>query len=52
MTTRDWNRHYAAGDLSWDTGVPDAHLVWGRVEGTVMSNANAQILEQAEDTTV
>jgi methyl halide transferase len=24
---RDWNESYANGDLPWDTGVPDEHLV-------------------------
>ena len=27
MPERDWNAHYAAGDLPWDTGRPDEHLV-------------------------
>lgn len=27
MPERDWNARYAEGDLPWDTGVPDHHLV-------------------------
>ena len=27
MTQPDWNSRYAAGDLPWDTGTPDRHLV-------------------------
>ena len=27
MPQPDWNSRYAAGDLPWDTGVPDEHLV-------------------------
>lgn len=27
MTTRDWDRHYAEGEVPWDTGEPDPHLV-------------------------
>ena len=32
---RDWNASYAEGDLPWDTGTPDEHLV-GTVEGGVV----------------
>ena len=28
------------------------HAMWGRVEGTVMSNARAQIISQVEDVTL
>lgn len=27
MTERDWNAHYAADELPWDTGEPEPHLV-------------------------
>jgi SAM-dependent methyltransferase len=27
MAHRDWNASYATGELPWDTGVPDEHLV-------------------------
>lgn len=27
MTQHDWNAHYTAGELPWDTGEPDEHLV-------------------------
>jgi SAM-dependent methyltransferase len=27
MTEHDWNANYAAGELPWDTGVPDEQLV-------------------------
>jgi SAM-dependent methyltransferase len=27
MAQRDWNASYASGELPWDTGVPDEHLV-------------------------
>lgn len=27
MSHPDWNEHYAGGNLPWDTGVPDEHLV-------------------------
>ncbi|HEX8953476.1 MAG TPA: methyltransferase domain-containing protein, partial [Polyangia bacterium] len=27
MPHHDWNARYAEGDLPWDTGVPDGHLV-------------------------
>jgi SAM-dependent methyltransferase len=27
MARRDWNESYAAGELPWDTGRPDEHLV-------------------------
>ena len=27
MAERDWNAFYAAGDLPWDTGAPDEHLM-------------------------
>lgn len=35
MSSRDWNAHYAEGNLPWDTGVPDRHLV-NVVEGGVL----------------
>lgn len=27
MPERDWDQHYASGELPWDTGDPDPHLV-------------------------
>jgi SAM-dependent methyltransferase len=27
MAHPDWNERYAAGELPWDTGAPDAHLI-------------------------
>ncbi len=27
MTKRDWDQHYIAGELPWDTGEPDRHLI-------------------------
>jgi SAM-dependent methyltransferase len=27
MVTQDWNDHYVRGELPWDTGEPDPHLV-------------------------
>lgn len=27
MAVRDWNEHYVRGELPWDTGEPDLHLV-------------------------
>ena len=27
MSERDWDQHYASGELPWDTGDPDRHLV-------------------------
>jgi SAM-dependent methyltransferase len=27
MSQRDWNESYKSGDLPWDTGTPDEHLV-------------------------
>lgn len=35
MPHPDWNESYARGDLPWDTGVPDLHLV-GLVERGVL----------------
>jgi len=26
MSKRDWNEHYASGQLPWDTGIPSEHL--------------------------
>lgn len=35
MSERDWNAHYAADELPWDTGEPDAHLIELIDAGTV-----------------
>lgn len=40
MTQRDWNASYATGDLPWDTGTPDEHLV-ALVEGGVIAPGRA-----------
>lgn len=36
MPHRDWNESYAAGDMPWDTGEPDNHLVEFMRSGTVV----------------
>jgi methyl halide transferase len=35
MTKRDWDGHYATGELPWDTGVPEGHLVVAVDGGTI-----------------
>lgn len=35
MSKQDWNEHYASGNLPWDTGQPDPHLVQLIEAGTI-----------------
>jgi SAM-dependent methyltransferase len=35
MATRDWDDHYASGNLPWDTGKPEPHLVELIERGTI-----------------
>ncbi len=39
----DWNANYASGDLPWDTGVPDEHLVHAVTSGTIAKGRALEI---------
>ncbi|MGE0711136.1 MAG: class I SAM-dependent methyltransferase [Planctomycetota bacterium] len=41
MSERDWDEHYATGQLPWDTGEPDGHLVDFLASGRVASPGRA-----------
>jgi SAM-dependent methyltransferase len=43
MSERDWNEHYAAGQLPWDTGVPDEELVAAVERGLVAPGRTLEI---------
>ena len=43
MAQRDWNESYANGDLPWDTGAPDDHLVAAVKRGAVAAGRALEI---------
>ncbi|MCB9565128.1 MAG: class I SAM-dependent methyltransferase [Kofleriaceae bacterium] len=43
MTHADWNAHYAADDLPWDTGEPDEHLVAMAITGALPAGRALEI---------
>jgi SAM-dependent methyltransferase len=43
MPERDWNEHYAAGELPWDSAEPDQHLVELVEQGVIAPGRTLEI---------